>query len=217
MTGTAHRAPVAALATSLLTTAVVALVLAAMTPATLRAALAPNADPGVLLAALAAGAGWLLVTRLLLGLTAALVAVALRGTTGLARRVAVRCAEALTPALLHGLLRAALGAVVVGAPTVALTPSVALADPGAPAVPVLDRVPGVLTPASAPATRIVVRPGDSLWRIADAHLPSGHTPADVAAAWPAWYAANRATIGLDPGLIRPGQVLTAPTGRGGRP
>jgi nucleoid-associated protein YgaU len=159
------------------------------------------------------------VTRLLLGLTAALVAVALRGTTGLAGRLAIRWAQALTPALLHGLLRAALGAVVVGAPTVVLAPSVALADPGAPTapVPVLDRVPGLLTPASAPAVRVVVRPGDSLWRIADAHLPAGHTPADVAAAWPAWYAANRTVIGSDPGLLRPGQVLTAPTNQDGRP
>jgi len=36
--------------------------------------------------------------------------------------------------------------------------------------------------------------------------------AAVAAASPAWYAANRATIGADPSLIRPGQVLTAPAG-----
>jgi nucleoid-associated protein YgaU len=105
--------------------------------------------------------------------------------------------------------------VAVGAPAAlvpALVPAVALADPGPPAVPVLDRVPGTVSAEPAAAT-VVVRPGDSLWRIAAAHLPPGAGAADVAAAWPAWYAANRATIGADPSLIRPGQVLTAPAGR----
>lgn len=193
--------------------------LAAATPGTLRTALAPDADPGTMVAGAAAVLAWALVVRLALGLTATLVAVALRGTQGLAGRLAVRCARALTPALLHGLLRAALGAVAVGAPAAlspALVPAVALADPGPPAVPVLDRVPGPVAaePAAEPvAATVVVRPGDSLWRIAAAHLPPGAGAADVAAAWPAWYAANRATIGADPSLIRPGQVLTAPAGR----
>jgi hypothetical protein len=35
---------------------------------------------------------------------------------------------------------------------------------------------------------------------------------DIAAAWPRWYAANRAVIGPDPGLIRPGQELMPPSG-----
>lgn len=187
--------------------------LAAATPDTLRAALAPDADPGAMVAGLAAAVGWALAVRLALGLAATLLAVTLRGTQGLAGRLAVRCAEALTPALLHGLLRAALGAVVVGAPA-ALAPAVALADPGRPALPVLDRVPGALA-AGPSEIRVVVRPGDSLWRIAAAHLPPGAGAADVAAAWPAWYAANRVTIGADPNLIRPGQVLVAPVGPGG--
>lgn len=45
-----------------------------------------------------------------------------------------------------------------------------------------------------------VRPGDNLYEIATKHsLPGG---------WPALYDANRATVGQDPGLIHPGQVLT---------
>jgi nucleoid-associated protein YgaU len=205
--------------------AVAASALAATTPAVVRAALAPDADPGALVAAVAAGVGWVLVARLALGLAATVVAVALRGTPGLAARLAVRCATTCTPVLLHGLLRAALGAVAVGAPIAlapALVPAVALADPGPPVLPVLDRVPGtvaaslVASAAGPPAaSRVVVRPGDSLWRIAAAHLPPGASPAQVAAAWPVWYAANRATIGADPGLIRPGQVLVAPDGLGG--
>ena len=60
-----------------------------------------------------------------------------------------------------------------------------------------------------PVTVVVVR-GDTLWDIAARHLGPAATPAQIAAAWPAWYAANAATIGPDPGLIRPGQVLLVP-------
>jgi resuscitation-promoting factor RpfA len=57
---------------------------------------------------------------------------------------------------------------------------------------------------------IVVRPGDSLWRLAADRLGSRATPARVAAAWPRWYAANRRVIGADPNLIHPGVTLHAP-------
>jgi nucleoid-associated protein YgaU len=63
--------------------------------------------------------------------------------------------------------------------------------------------------ADEDATVVVVR-GDTLWEIAARHLPAGASDAQVAAAWPAWYAANTATIGPDPGRILPGQVLTVP-------
>ncbi|HEY0120135.1 MAG TPA: hypothetical protein VGC04_15265 [Cellulomonas sp.] len=59
------------------------------------------------------------------------------------------------------------------------------------------------------ATVVVLR-GDTLWAIAARHLPPGASDAEVAAAWPAWYAANATTIGSDPGLILPGQVLAVP-------
>lgn len=62
-----------------------------------------------------------------------------------------------------------------------------------------------------PAELVVVRPGDTLWGIAADHLP-GHPPQRrIAAAWPRWYAANRAVIGDDPGLIVPGQHLHPPS------
>jgi LysM repeat protein len=58
-------------------------------------------------------------------------------------------------------------------------------------------LPGRMTPA-----RYRVRPGDTLAGIAAAlAVPGG---------WPALYAANRAVIGPDPDVIRPGAVLTVP-------
>ena len=60
------------------------------------------------------------------------------------------------------------------------------------------------TPA-APAARYAVQPGNTLAGIAAATgVPGG---------WPALYAANRARIGPDPGLLYPGTVLALP----GRP
>lgn len=59
-------------------------------------------------------------------------------------------------------------------------------------------------------TDVVVLRGDSLWGIAAAELGSGATPADIAARWPAWYAANRGTIGPDPDVILPGLILRQP-------
>ncbi|MFI2753024.1 LysM peptidoglycan-binding domain-containing protein [Cellulomonas sp. P22] len=68
------------------------------------------------------------------------------------------------------------------------------------------------TPASVPVSdgQVVVAAGDSLWRIAARYLGPGASTADIAAAWPDWYAANAAVIGDDPGLLHPGQVLTLP-------
>jgi hypothetical protein len=72
----------------------------------------------------------------------------------------------------------------------------------APVSPVMDRQPWV------------VRPGDTLWAIAAAHLGGRPRPAAIAAEWPRWWAANRRVIGADPDLIVPGQRLTPP--RSGR-
>lgn len=55
--------------------------------------------------------------------------------------------------------------------------------------------------------RYVVRPGDSLWSIAQAH-PSGG--GDVELRWRAIWAANRDVVGADPDLIHPGQALRLP-------
>jgi resuscitation-promoting factor RpfA len=56
----------------------------------------------------------------------------------------------------------------------------------------------------------VVRRGDALWDIAARHLGVSATAADVAREWPRWYDANRAVIGDDPALIRPGELLVPP-------
>jgi nucleoid-associated protein YgaU len=60
---------------------------------------------------------------------------------------------------------------------------------------------------------VTVRPGDTLWGIAAAHLHHdgvASTPRLVATEWPRWYAANRALIGVDADHIVPGQILHAP-------
>lgn len=71
--------------------------------------------------------------------------------------------------------------------------------------------PGGDTPAGRPASTVVVAVGDSLWRIAAVHLPEREPSARrIAGAWPRWYAANRAVIGVDPNHLSPGQVLAVP-------
>ncbi len=73
---------------------------------------------------------------------------------------------------------------------------------------------GMRTPAPRPDPEdlrtVVVRRGDCLWTIAARALGPAATDAQIAMAWPHWYAANRATIGPDPDLLLPGQRLLAP-------
>jgi hypothetical protein len=57
----------------------------------------------------------------------------------------------------------------------------------------------------------VVHRGDTLWDIAARHLGPRATAVDISRAWPAWYNANRAVIGPDPSLIRPGELLSPPS------
>ncbi|MCC2308788.1 LysM peptidoglycan-binding domain-containing protein [Cellulomonas chengniuliangii] len=73
--------------------------------------------------------------------------------------------------------------------------------PGDPADPALG---------SPEPRQVTVRPGDSLWALAAADLGPGASDAEIAAAWPRWYAANAATIGSDPEVILPGQTLDVP-------
>ena len=77
-------------------------------------------------------------------------------------------------------------------------------DPPEPGLPVET------TSSSTDDQTYTVVADDSLWTIAARHLPPDSTDAEVAASWPDWYAQNRDVIGDDPGLIHPGQVLTAP-------
>jgi nucleoid-associated protein YgaU len=86
------------------------------------------------------------------------------------------------------------------------------------AAPRRARQPGVHLVASAPGPLagidqddvVAVRPGDSLWTLAARHLGPGATAAQVADAWPRWWAANRDVVGDDPDLLRPGQLLRPP-------
>lgn len=105
------------------------------------------------------------------------------------------------------------------------------APPAPPAAPGPDAAPSVPEPAAAsqpagvlgapvvreaPAGAVVVRPGDTLWGLAESALrgDSARPPTvpQVAAAWPAWWAANRDVIGEDPDLLLPGTVLRPPPG-----
>lgn len=66
-------------------------------------------------------------------------------------------------------------------------------------------------PASPQRSPVVVHRGDTLWDIAASRLRPGASDAAVARSWPRWYAANRAAIGSNPDLLRPGTRLHPPT------
>ena len=78
----------------------------------------------------------------------------------------------------------------------ALTPATAQEPATAPAA--------ATRPEPPPATTYTVKPGDSLWKIAQQLMGGG-------ANYPALYEANKAVIGPNPSLIHPGQVLTIPS------
>lgn len=65
------------------------------------------------------------------------------------------------------------------------------------------------TAADHGAVQITVRSGDTLWAIVADHLGPA-SAAEIAAAVQRWHDVNRAVIGDNPDLIRPGQVLTSP-------
>lgn len=54
-----------------------------------------------------------------------------------------------------------------------------------------------------------VRPGDTLWSIAERRMP-GAAPTEIDAGWRRIHRANRAVIGADPDLIIPGTTLRLP-------
>ena len=72
-----------------------------------------------------------------------------------------------------------------------------------------DRAVGGAPHPVGPA-RVVVRPGDSLWRIAERRLPTSAPPSSVARAWHRIRRANAGRLGPDPDLILPGTVLRVP-------
>jgi nucleoid-associated protein YgaU len=71
-------------------------------------------------------------------------------------------------------------------------------------LPLPERAEG---PAHPRHQAVVVRPGDTLWTLAEHDLPAGATDRQVSARWHAVYRRNRGVIGPDPDLILPGQVL----------
>ena len=177
---------------------------------------------------LAFGIAWLLGAWVAVVLALAVTA-ALPGAAGAAAR---RCARAITPRALAGVLTAAAGTTLLAAPASAApgssgsSPVVPAATaralpspvlPISPAAPTTPTAPAALPPRHAPqppaddrSPTVVVRPGDSLWTIARTHAPPGAAAADVARSTTRWYAANRGVIGTDPDLIHPGQQLQPP-------
>jgi resuscitation-promoting factor RpfA len=199
-----------------------------LTPATLDAARGAAADLSALVAAAALGLAWVVVVRLLAA-TVAVLASALPGVSG---TLAGRVAHRVSPRFARSTVRIACSLAVAGTPLAGS--AVAFADPphppavtrsvpgstvrlvAAPVVPVLDRQVTPPLPQDrqvtqpAPRRVVVVRPGDTLWAIAARELGPRATDAQVAAAWPAWYATNAEVIGPDAGTIRPGQRLHVP-------
>jgi nucleoid-associated protein YgaU len=164
-----------------------------------------------------------------------LVAVALTKVPGMAGRAARRIAERMLPAAVLRLAGGAAGLSIALTPATAMAvsaPSPAVPSPPA-AVAVgwpTDHGPAPVVswpvdPSQTPAARgvpastattprstsaVTVAPGDTLWSIAARQLSGSPSDAQIAAAWPKWYARNRTVIGADPSLIRPGHVLQPP-------
>ncbi len=97
---------------------------------------------------------------------------------------------------------------VAVAPPIESTSAATATPPTSPAP--ATQTPGAVTTAPGAKATYVVVPGDSLWRIAKGFLPPGASDAEITRTWQAIYRANRDTVGADPGLIFPGQVLALP-------
>lgn len=129
-------------------------------------------------------------------------------------------AHATTPDVELGWAVTSTSTAAPAAPTTTSTPTPTGAPTGTPTAGAAARAvevtlerdaPSAAAPTAAPAhDQVVVEAGDSLWRIAARHLGPDASTADVAAAWPDWYAANLGVIGDDPDVLQPGQVLTVP-------
>jgi hypothetical protein len=105
------------------------------------------------------------------------------------------------------------GPAPVTPPTIAppVLPGLALPRLAPPAIPAIPARLATPEPAPAmPQSEVVVAPGDSLWSIAARALGPDADPAQIAASWPRWFAANRAVIGSDPDHIIAGQHLQPP-------
>lgn len=140
-----------------------------------------------------------------------------------------RICRFLTPRVIRRVVHAAVGGAVAVGPLVGAGTAFAVPTP-TPATPHSQVGPGErgfsgwdldwprsTAPSSAPAEypadreEYVVIPGDTLWDIAAKHLGPDATPADIAAEWPRWYAANKEVVGPNPDFILPGEHLRPPT------
>ncbi|HEU0130979.1 MAG TPA: BTAD domain-containing putative transcriptional regulator [Mycobacteriales bacterium] len=118
--------------------------------------------------------------------------------------------------LISGLLAASAAVPVVALPASAAAPP---ARPPA-ATSVLNAAAPTAGPSTGAAARpdtYTVRPGDTLWGIAAHELGPTSSPAQVAARWPRWYAANRGRPQpagggalTDPNRLLPGWQLRDP-------
>lgn len=191
-----------------------------------------------LLALLAACAGWAVLGWLAIALLVSLAAAAWqRGghLDQIARAITPLALRRLVALLLGvGLLAApVVGALPAQADrTVATAPSGGQSGEPPAGPPALERwTPDRPAPPVVPAGRpaeplallvsrphrgravsdhVVVRRGDTLWDIAARALGPDASAAEIAASWPRWHATNRSTIGPDPDLILPGQLLRPP-------
>lgn len=187
---------------------------------------AAAADPSAPLLSVIALSAWFLLAWLL-SVAVAASAAQLPGAAGqlaelLARRIApaglrrlVEVSLGLTVAVgVLGAGPASAGARIPPAPPAAAATLDWPTPPAATAQPALDwNPPPVATSSAVPSTAaevVLVQPGDSLWAVAADHLPARATDAQIAQAWPSWWAANRAAVGPNPDLIHPGLRLNPP-------
>lgn len=182
------------------------------------------------LAAVAGGWLWLITTATVVEAASGLERPAVAGGT-IRRIVLVACGAALVGGAVAGPAAAtqgragrtdtpvsAQGRLLGGLPlpdraSIPRTPARAgTSDAGSgPAQPVAPPV-SPAAPAAAPGDTVVVRAGESLWSIAATTLPAGADADEVDRRWREIYAANRAAVGADPDLIRPGLHLRLPPG-----
>jgi nucleoid-associated protein YgaU len=139
------------------------------------------------LAALAAAAAWAWLQGVA-GVVDAWRGAPSAGSRGPRRVVLAACGVALSGAL--------------------AAPSYATADRPSPdplsGLPLPERAQG---PARPVDRTVVVRPGDSLWVLAERDLGTRATDRRVSDRWHAIYRRNSGVIGPDPDLVQPGQVL----------